>query len=1519
MFISLFAVTGSFAQNGVAINTTGAAANNSAMLDITSTTAGLLIPRMISSERTTIPSPATGLLVYQTDGLTGFYYYNGSAWTLLSNSASTVTGVTASLPLSSSGGVTPNISLTGIVPVANGGTGVSNNALALSIFGNFTNAAASPSFNAASADGQFLVRRGTALTFGAILPSDLPAGSGNYIINSSSLQTPGTFNIAGSGSMVGLTSSNASINLNVNSAANITNINTGTTTGNVNIGGGGTGQIITVGGGANAQTLNLGSTITAGTSTINLGTNADGVTTTILSGAAGVNINNVAALNRPTNINTNSSTGTLSLGNTSNTTNILSGTTNIKSSSGGVNINTTNSQPTNINTGTNNTGTVTIGGTANTTNQTINIGGSGLQTINVGTIVSGGGIVTIGSTGGDGANSTTIVRSGNGGVNINAGLNQPTNINTGTSNKDVTIGNTNSNLILPKFTTAGSILYSSTVGGIIAATAAGTSGQVLTSSGGGAPVWAAGATGTVTSVTASSPLSSSGGATPNITLSGIVPIASGGTNIGTIGSAGSVIYSNGTQHASTAVGTAGQVLTSNGAGIPTWATAANGTVTIFNSGNLPPLFTTSVANPTTTPALSFSLSSADVNKVFAGPASGTLAALPTFRALVAADIPSLAGNYIVNSSTLQSPGTFNIAGSGSLVGLTNTNALLSSGGAISLNNNSAFTTSINTGTSTGGVTIGGTGTQTIALGSTGTTSATNIVSGSGGVNINTGINTGTVTIGSTGNQIISIGSSITNGTITLGNSANDPVNTNIFGGIAGGVNINNNVSKNLPTNINTGATTGNVTIGSVNNNLILPKFLTNSTIFYTTGGTGTVSGLTPGSNGQVLTLNAGLPSWATPTSGTVTTFSSSSLFPLFSTSVVNANTTPALSFILSSAAANTVFGNFTNASATPSFNVASADGQFLVRRSGALTFGTINSGDLPSLAGNYIVNSSVLQSSANFNISGNGTIGANLSVAGTSTLTGAVTSNAGITSSGGAISLNNNSNFATNINTGTSIGTVTIGSAANNVNLPKLTASAVVLTDGSKNLTAATLLPIANGGTNTNAAPTNGGVAYGTGSAYAFTTVGTTGQVLTSNGSGAPTWATSTNGTVTTFSSNDLSPLFTTSVATANSTPDLSFSLSNAAAYTVFGNHTLSSAAPTFGKLDVANEITGILPIANGGTNSTTMPTAGAIAYGTGGAYAFTAAGISGQVLTSNAAGAPTWTAAATGTVTSVALALPDIFSVSGSPVTTSGTLTGVLTTQNANLVFAGPPSGAGAAPTFRALVSAYLPAGSNSYIQNQSASSQNASYWIDGPARIGTSAFSASGQLNVETSGASNNAIVAANTAAAGTGAGDGIEGSTDQSQGAGVRGVNTNISGTGIIATGGTTGVYAKYTNAGDVGEAIYTENGDALPAVVRVNYFNGTTQYKIVGDGTVSTTAENLDNTSKVVLHAPEAPEILFEDYGEGKLINGKAHINIDPTFSKNVSINDKHPLRVFIQLEGDCNGVYVANKTKTGFDE
>jgi Chaperone of endosialidase/Head domain of trimeric autotransporter adhesin len=67
-------------SQSLAINTDGTTANSSAILDIKSTTKGVLISRMDSAQRATIAAPATGLLVFQTNKDSGFYFYDGAAW-----------------------------------------------------------------------------------------------------------------------------------------------------------------------------------------------------------------------------------------------------------------------------------------------------------------------------------------------------------------------------------------------------------------------------------------------------------------------------------------------------------------------------------------------------------------------------------------------------------------------------------------------------------------------------------------------------------------------------------------------------------------------------------------------------------------------------------------------------------------------------------------------------------------------------------------------------------------------------------------------------------------------------------------------------------------------------------------------------------------------------------------------------------------------------------------------------------------------------------------------------------------------------------------------------------------------------------------------------------------------------------------------------------------------------------------------------------------------------------------------
>jgi hypothetical protein len=256
--------------------------------------------------------------------------------------------------------------------------------------------------------------------------------------------------------------------------------------------------------------------------------------------------------------------------------------------------------------------------------------------------------------------------------------------------------------------------------------------------------------------------------------------------------------------------------------------------------------------------------------------------------------------------------------------------------------------------------------------------------------------------------------------------------------------------------------------------------------------------------------------------------------------------------------------------------------------------------------------------------------------------------------------------------------------------------------------------------------------------------------------------------------------------------------------------------------------------------------------------------------------------------------------------------------------------------------------------------------------------------------------ALTGQNSAAAGSGAGIGVYGATQQSLGFGVYGLNFNTNGSGVLGVGnnvpsylnvvgasggsffGNTvgaygyasaqtgyGVYGKapdLTSAyGVVGAANNVQGAappigaggaffgyiygiSALQTDLSLNtqqaagyFINGNTNqvansttlveawsaanthYKIWQNtlGAVSASVPDL-NGNPVTLHAPETPEFYFQDYGQAQLVNGKAHITIDPILAKNVTINAQHPLRVFVQLEGDCKGVFVTNKTENGFD-
>jgi hypothetical protein len=140
----------------------------------------------------------------------------------------------------------------------------------------------------------------------------------------------------------------------------------------------------------------------------------------------------------------------------------------------------------------------------------------------------------------------------------------------------------------------------------------------------------------------------------------------------------------------------------------------------------------------------------------------------------------------------------------------------------------------------------------------------------------------------------------------------------------------------------------------------------------------------------------------------------------------------------------------------------------------------------------------------------------------------------------------------------------------------------------------------------------------------------------------------------------------------------------------------------------------------------------------------------------------------------------------------------------------------------------------------------------------------------------------------------------------GAGVYGFNTGgAGGTAVYGSNSGSGNYG-YLASHDYGVRGYSASGTAV-------YAAGT----FAASGTKSAEVKLNDGTP-IRLFSEEATEVYFADYGEGKLNNGKTHIDLDQRFLQTVTVDAQHPMKVFVQLEGDCKGVFVTKKSSTGFD-
>ena len=457
-----------------------------------------------------------------------------------------------------------------------------------------------------------------------------------------------------------------------------------------------------------------------------------------------------------------------------------------------------------------------------------------------------------------------------------------------------------------------------------------------------------------------------------------------------------------------------------------------------------------------------------------------------------------------------------------------------------------------------------------------------------------------------------------------------------------------------------------------------------------TNGSGTITIAATGGTGTVTSVGLALPS-------------------IFSISNSPVTTSGTLTATFVSESANTVFAAPNGSSGTPTFRALVANDIPTI----SLTTGV--SGILPASSGGTGINTSSATNGQLLIGNGSGlslntlTAGSGISITdGSGTITITATGGTGtVTSVGLALP----SIFSISNSPVTSSGTLTATFISETANTVFAAPTGIAGVPSFRTLVAADIptislttgvsgvLPPSNGGTGLNtSSAANGQLLIGTGSGLTLNTLTAGSGVTITDGSGTITIAATGSGGTVTSVGLALPSIFTVSGSPVTSAGTLTAVLASETANTVFAAPNGTAGTPTFRALVAADiptislttGVSGILPVANGGTGINTSSAAnGQLLIGTGSGLSLNTLTAGSNITVTNASGMIT--IAAAGSVSSVALVLPSIFTLTGSPITTSGTFTATLASESANTVFAAPNGTAGT-PTFRALVAADIP-----------------------------------------------------------------------------------------------------------------------------------------------------------------------------------------------------------------------------------